>query len=87
MNVPSFGSDACSLIEQVPTGSVVGVSVEVGDSVEVGVFVGRAELPELMPQIERARIRTPLLAPIRVCFKYSNFGFSLLKKSPLLWLP
>lgn len=70
------------MIEQVPTGSAVGVSVDVGLPVAVGVAAGLVPVDEEIPQIDRAKTRTPLLAPIMVCFKYSNFGLSLLKKTP-----
>lgn len=77
VKVPSFGSEACSLIEQVATGSTVGVSVAVAVGLSIGPVVG---LPlALIPQMVSERTSTPLLAPIRVCFKNWNFGFSELK--------
>jgi hypothetical protein len=33
-----------------------------------------------MPQMVSAKTRAPLVAPINVCFRNSNLGFSLLKK-------
>lgn len=41
-------------------------------------------LPEApMPQMVSAKTRAPLVAPINVCFRNSNLGFSLLKISPI----
>ena len=81
MKVPKRGSVVWSLIEQVATGSVVGVSV----AVLVGWLVGVPEgLPDaLTPQMVSAKTNAPLVAPIIVCFRNSNLGFSLLKISPI----
>jgi hypothetical protein len=78
VKVPNFELDACSLIEQVATGSTVGVAVAVAVGFSIGTVIFGVPLA-LIPQMVRDNTKTPLLAPIRVCFKNSNLGFSELK--------
>lgn len=55
-------------------------------AVAVGVGLALPEA-EVIPQMDSAKTKSPLDEPIRTCFKYSNFGFSLLKATPLRQLP